>query len=145
MSLLNHLEKIRDVPMGKVRLDDFFIIPYAEIVFRNPYEFVYQEITEDHPFVKVRKTKQFNPLGYCPHLIQWTLEFLLHAAKEYSYGSKWHRQMAKRTERPRDKHCYPIARMVHFEIDLDNIGLFGYTIVRKKKYRIFYAKRRKKE
>jgi hypothetical protein len=144
MSLDNHLEKAKPVPIGRVKLVDFFIVKCTGICFRHPYDFVYQEMTEDHSFIKVRKNKQFNPLGYCPVSIQWTLEYLLSYAKGFSHGSKWHRQLAKRTKKPKDKHCYPIARMVHFEIDLEVIGLFAYTIVRKSKYRLFYAKRRKK-
>lgn len=136
MSLLNHLEKIKDVPLGKVRLNDFFVVKCTDICFRHPYSFVYQEMTKDHSYIRVRKNKQFNPLGYCPDSIQWTFEYLLLYAKEYSHGSKWHKQMVKRHNQPRNKHWYPIAKMVHFEIDLEAIGLFGYTIVRKTRKKI---------
>ena len=151
MSLVNHLERAKPVPLGRIRLDDFFIVQINDITFRNQYDFVYQEMTEAHSFIKVRKNKQFNPLGYCPSLTQWTFEYLLTNAKDYSQGSLWHKQMAKRLKKQKRKYCYPIAKMVHFEIDLAVIGLFAYTIVRKQRKRkkqqgvnrIFYAKRRK--
>jgi len=150
MTLDIHLDKkaqeLKQIPKGRHRVNDFIIYPYCDIMYRNPYDFVYLEEGEGHPFKNVfRHQKKINPLGYCPYLTQWKLNYLLADALSFCIGNKhskemymqglhfWKKKKKKNTPHPtRSQHCYPIAKAVHFEIET-LIGLLGYTLIYRKK------------
>ena len=135
--------ELRQIEIGSHRVDDFIIYPCNSITYRDPYSFVYLKEGETHPYHKAFKDREYNPMGYCPFLTQFALEYLLASAKNYLIGCKytkesykllmelWKKKKKKSAkDKPQKSGCYfPIAKNSHFFIEVEGLGMFYYQMV----------------
>jgi len=123
------------------RLTDFHLVRASGgSLYRDPYVFVYLEEGKEHPYQDFQG--EINPLGYCPSLTGYKYHYLRESAEHFCRGNEysqrnylirlaeWQHKKKKYAKPVKDSHCYPIAKTVHFEIELGgSIGVLGFILV----------------
>ena len=150
MELIESLRKVKEdgkpIRKGKVRVDDFEIIPYCfsqsyktgkRIEIQNPYLYV-------HPADEVIEIDLVNGVKYRYKTCSISFEFyyIIDTAIKLIYGNKDYRKdKQKQYDSFFVRHFFGIANRVHFQLKTD-FGLVVWSFIRQRKRNIKMSKRR---